>query len=438
MAGRRRCNGARGGVAVRVTIVLCALVLPGASGCGSGGGGGGGSGGGGLSALPPSAPAIVDDDALWLCTNRPERPHDGALGLRIAGVRECTAGSTAAVAGGDIYVAPGGDDADTGDSPASALRTLAEALCRAQPGQTVHLAPGTYREGAALGALGSASSAPLVIRGEPQPGQPVVLDGERWRTHGIGLVECWNVRIEGIRFEHYSDAGVWVLLGGGIELVDLEVTGCGRCSVEPDVEGEGFGINLLGVQGYTVANCRFEDNGPLLSEVLAGRVLGTGINTFESSGGTIADNTITLTRGGGILIEDGSAVTVTGNAIVDNFLLAYDNYWDGGVWVDGSRDVTLRDNTIERNYGGAGVQISDEEGRYPTSSKEIRLTGNTIRDNLGAGVLIWGYGQCPPPADAVLDHASLTTDNTIVNNRLQGSAADLLCDPTFLGGELPD
>ncbi|RME85549.1 MAG: right-handed parallel beta-helix repeat-containing protein [Caldilineae bacterium] len=380
---------------------------------------------------------IENDDADWLCGDRrPERPREYDIGVVAAGIEECYPGDEPPVSGEHIWISPQGDDTNSGESPASALRTLKSVLCRVAPGQTVHLLPGVYREAVALGGAGNADSATIRIRGEGADPTAVVLDGEYWRSFAIGLVESFHISIENLTVQHYTDAGIYSLGGGDVSLVGVVSRYNGRCNVDPDSEGEGFGVNLVGTGDIRVEGSRFEHNGPLLAPVLCGDVLGTGINTFEASG-VIRGNTIRHTRGGGILVEKSTGpFLVEDNVVEKNDLLAPDNYWDGGIWIDESVDVTVGKNRFSDNWGGAGIQISDEEGAYPRSSKQITVTGNTLTGNF-AGVLIWGYGVCPPPGDVITNWESLLQDNRVAENRFDGKDYPIRCDPEFVGGEVP-
>lgn len=334
---------------------------------GCGGGGGGESAPTGCSrdpiALPASLP-IVDDDAQWLCGALPEPARvDDNLGFDLSGARSCLAGSRPAVSGNDIYVAPEGADSASGASSTEALATLQEALCRALPGQTIHMAPGTYRGAAAVVGIGASASEEVVIRGEGAEPGDTVLDGEFWRSAAITLGESYNVRIENLTVTHYIDAGIQTQLGAKITVQNIVSRSNGRCSVNADSAGEGFGINLVGTKDVRVADSLFEDNGPLLRPVLCGEVLGTGINTFEVSG-TISGNTIRSTRGGAMLLEDSGPALVENNIAEGNFLLAVDNYRGRrrldrreprhpGTWQHLPRQLGRRGNPRVRR--GAGV-----------------------------------------------------------------------------------
>jgi parallel beta-helix repeat protein len=79
-------------------------------------------------------------------------------------------------------------------------------------------------------------------------------------------------------------------------------------------------------------------------------LMGTGINTFECTDCTIRSNQSHENIGGGILVEDGVNVLVEGNNVYDNDLDAWvDEWWDGGLWVDGGHDIIIRNNTFTGN-----------------------------------------------------------------------------------------
>ncbi len=385
----------------------------------------------------PATLGILNDDAMWLCgADRPEKPHEYGIGIVAAGIEECYPGDEPEAPGNDIWVATDGDDGHNGMDETQALRTLKSALCRVRPGQTIHLGPGTYHTAVAVGGMGHSHSAPVVIRGEGDDPSSVVLDGEYWRSFALGLVESFNFRIENLTVQHYTDAGIYSLVGGGVSIQNVISRFNGRCSVDPDAQGEGFGVNLDGTGDIRVENSRFEHNGPLLAPALCGEALGTGINTFEASG-VIRGNTIVHTRGGGILVEKSTGPFLIENNLAEkNDFLAPNNYWDAGIWIDESVDVTLRNNRFRDNWGGAGVMVSDEEGAYPRSSKQITLTHNTLTGNF-VGVLVWGYGQCPPPADVIPNWPTLTQDNDLSANRFDDSEHAVWCDPDFVGGQIP-
>jgi parallel beta-helix repeat protein len=107
-----------------------------------------------------------------------------------------------------LYVAPGGNDANPGTSPALPLRTVQRAATLAQAGDLVLIRPGVYRESVTVARSGTAAQ-PIVFRGD---GSGVVLDGAdaaiaggvSWSSAGGGV---WS-RVTGFPTGHVvTEAG---------------------------------------------------------------------------------------------------------------------------------------------------------------------------------------------------------------------------------------
>lgn len=330
----------------------------------------------------------------------------GTLGIVQQNGVECLADLAAPHPGELLYAAPDGDARNRGDRPQAPL-PLAEALCSLRPGQTLLLLPGTYRQSILLGEYGT-PGLPIVIRGLLDGDQRPRLDGEGMRSVGIGLVESTNLVIENLSFVNYRDQGLLILLGSQFVVRGNLIENNGRDSIDPDANGEGFGINVLGARQVLIENNLVLGNGPN-HQRWEKHILGTGINTYELVEGVIRQNQIVGNIGGGILVENGAEVLVENNHIEGNQLDANGDYWDGGIWVDGSRQVVLRGNTIINNLG-PGIVISDEDVRYPAASIGTRLEGNIVRHNL-YGLYSWNFGVCPLPEDALLLAGNEIRDN---------------------------
>ena len=89
--------------------------------------------------------------------------------------------------------------------------------------------------------------------------------------------------------------------------------------------------------------------------------MGTGINTRNCIHCQIQSNRSYNNTGGGIFFEDGVDMLIEGNEVFDNDLDAtIDGWWDGGIWIDGGRDIIVRNNMFRDNLGPE-IQISDED-----------------------------------------------------------------------------
>lgn len=115
-----------------------------------------------------------------------------------------------------LHVAPSGNDAHDGLTPATALRSIQRAADLAQPGDLVRVAPGLYHEAVGLPRSGSAAQ-PIVFRGQ---GAGVLLDGARvlpadatWAALGNGVYrttldfDTGHVVSEQGRLFRYASAG---------------------------------------------------------------------------------------------------------------------------------------------------------------------------------------------------------------------------------------
>jgi hypothetical protein len=130
--------------------------------------------------------------------------------------------------GADLWVdAQNGEDANTGRSAGEALRTIQRAAYLAEPGDTVHILPGVYREAVRPGKSGSAD-APILYVAENGPGTVTVrgsqpassLTWTRLTEDSIGLppgVDPTNI--------YYTDLSTWGLESPPRFIVELDGAG---------------------------------------------------------------------------------------------------------------------------------------------------------------------------------------------------------------------
>ncbi len=353
------------------------------------------------------AEGVGPNEAVVSVSN-PDR--DGLVGIAFQNGVECLGEEALPIAADSVYVSPIGDESNAGDTETAPFGTLAYALCNLRPGQTLYVLPGTYRESVVMGAFGDAGAS-ITIRGIMQGDQRPVLDGESNRTMGIGLVESTNIIIQNLEFRNYTDEGVNILLGSDFVIRNNLFIANGRASTDPDLNGEGFGINVDGASAVLIEGNQAINNGPN-EELQEKHILGMGINTYELRDSIIRDNDSHDNIGGGILVEDSINVLVESNRISGNELDANGDYWDGGIWVDGGENITLRGNIITDNHG-PGLNLSDEDVQYPDASVGYVVEDNVVTGNL-FGVYNYNFGQCPVPDDAI--HFS---DNRIEDNSEQ-------------------
>ena len=144
-----------------------------------------------------------------------------------------------------------------------------------------------------------------------------------------------------------------------------------------------------------------------------GLTLQNGVATHEQGGGlfastkgqiTLNNNTIsnnTGAYGGGVYVASTSEITIimNNNAISNN-----SGGWGGGVYISSYRSSVILANNAFRNntaWGGGGVYVS--------SADALTLTNNTISDNTGGASLGGGIYVRSAPAVTM-------TNNTVTNN----------------------
>ena len=113
------------------------------------------------------------------------------------------------------YVSPEGNDSASGHTPATAWRTLAKAVASAQPGVTVYVMPGEYKENVTLSTQGTSEyPVELLTYGRGQ----VILDGRGGTRPGISLQNARHVNLDGFIFRGFSGPGLALTSGDNIVL----------------------------------------------------------------------------------------------------------------------------------------------------------------------------------------------------------------------------
>jgi parallel beta-helix repeat protein len=301
------------------------------------------------------------------------------------------------------YVDKRGNDNNDGLTVEEAFRTVNRAAKTLQPGDTVRIQAGVYNEDITLEGVGSAE-APILISGT---GSKVILDGDKKLNIGFWCEQCTNITFENLEIRRYTDIGIGTFFSSGITMRNLNVHDNGTDAQLDDWEIEGYGIHVDESKQITIENNEVYRNGPQPQK--PGRLMGTGINTYMITDSTIRNNRSYDNIGGGILVEDSVNVLVENNEIFGNDLDATaEEWWDGGLWLDGGQNITVRNNTF-RNNKGPGIEISDEEHQKPSG---YLLENNIITGNY-FGIYIWNFGTSDlPPTDILRMVNNQIADNT--------------------------
>lgn len=339
-----------------------------------------------------------------------------------------------------------------GSTAASTLRvpqdfpTIQAAIDAAPGGETVEVAPGTYRENLVI-------AKSLVLRSS-NGAAVTVIDGGRVGPVVVVMsgtaVQLATIQRSGTVALATSPTGTGALTIQSSEFQSSGVvsgTSTGALTIQRSssvVIASGNGIDSVTIQGFTITNGLNSFNGPgtggpggiSLDSVIAvirdnviqnnAGCFGAGIGA-RTAAATIRDNQIRNNTqdascegadGGGIFINgDGVAPSLISNNTVSGHTIGGRG---AGIAVQGTSNLTIRDNTISGNHadsagGGAGGGIM------------INVASATIRDNtLSENSAQSGGAMALFP----IDNANLVTArrNTMTNNQatLAGSAVYLI------------
>lgn len=225
-------------------------------------------------------------------------------------------------------------------TPTGPVRTLGEAVRRAQPGDTILVRAGRYAEPTIL------VDRRVVILGEGQP----VFDGEGART--VLRITADSVVVRGLVVRNTGALGSEDRAG---ILVD------GAHGVR--VEGNEVRDAAFGIYGKEVRDLRVVGNmvaGPGAAYALAGN----GIQCWSCEDVAVEANTVTAHRDG-IYLEFASRSAILRNTVVEN--LRY------GLHFMRSDTSVYRGNSFDRNGAGIAVMYSGW----------IDISGNRFTDNRG-------------------------------------------------------
>jgi hypothetical protein len=323
---------------------------------------------------------------------------------------------------GLLYVAPDGDDGNTG-SRGEPLEGLSAALSRAVPGTTVRLQGGTYRPTRTIGARGLAGTAdePVVVEADPVAEGRPVFDFAGATVGGMRFSDCQWLEIGGFTVRNAPSRGLFVEAGSSDVLVeDVSVWASGGNSA-----ASGVGVFVLGSRDVTLRRVTAQNNydpstggnnadgigierspGTLVDSCVARGNADDGFDLWQTTETTVrhcwaSDNGYGpdgneagdgdgFKLGGG----DGSGANVVRRCVAfDNRVRGFD---DNGA----SRPVTLYNCTAWRNPVDyrLGCQFDLTEPRCPD---------HRLRNNLSAG----GGVQLSPFVDSAANSWDLGIDD---------------------------
>ncbi|MGC1244130.1 MAG: nitrous oxide reductase family maturation protein NosD [Chryseosolibacter sp.] len=300
------------------------------------------------------------------------------------------------------------------------IASLKTAITRAEPGDTILIKPGTYREGNVR------INKPLTIIGENYP----VFDGEN--KYEIFTIQAQGVTIRGLRF---IDTGIASME----DVAAVKVMN----SKNITIAGNQFSNAFFGIHFSNTTHSKVENN-DLKASAVAEYEIGNGIHMWKCSQIDIRNNRISGHRDG-IYFEFVTNSFITKNISEGNlryglhFMFSHnDEYRENsfinngaGVAVMYTKNVRMYDNFFERNWGGASyaLLLKDIQDSEVIGNKFIE---NTIAIHIeGVSRTRFDKNDFTGNGYAVRLQAS-SDDNVFVHNNFSGNTFDFATNGTMV------
>jgi parallel beta-helix repeat protein len=272
---------------------------------------------------------------------------------------------------------------------------IQDAIDRAQPGDSVVVRPGTYREALAI------DVSQLTLLGTEVGGERTILDGGGLLTDGI-VGSGSQIEIRGFHVRNYTANGIMIDRAADVVFRDLVLENTGL-----------YGVYPVEVVGVTVERCR----------VVGAR--DAGIYVGQSKHIVVRQN---VTHGNvtGIEIENSVDARVEENDVYDNtggilvFLLpnnpskiSHEAVIRGNrVYSNNRENVADPDAFVARVPAGTGIMV--------LAADNVRVTGNEVVNNRSAGIAVLGLDSVFG-AGTAYDVDPFPENNLIFDNVIEGN-----------------
>src|SRR6478609_8668030 len=353
--------------------------------------------------------------------------------LAIVGGVGCATSANAAVVPQTFYVSPTGTDLNTGLSTARPFKTIQHALDLAQPGTTISLGPGSYRESVDTKVDGT-TEAPITIRGTGA---------------GTGYAGAPAVTV-------YGTGHVFDIFNSNYRLDGFAVNG------EEGLVGKTFPTMMSEAVAFKDANqASIVDSRPIYvsSPVAAGAITNVSIAnmTISGSGGecvrmrntsysTITNSTISFCgltakqTDGAYLYHNGEGIYIgtspkAGQPVDDS---SFNVMTGNKINTFGSECLDVKENAHDNTFANNDCGFNIEPREYYGSNLELRghsntVTGNRISQSVAVGVKL----KSDTPALGIGNNS--ITRNTFVNQlgftiRNEQTTLGTVCGNQFAAG----
>jgi parallel beta-helix repeat protein len=296
----------------------------------------------------------------------------------------------------------------------SGAKSLATALKRAKPGETIVLAPGTYTQNVVISnknnltIVGAANQSSIFA---PASGDAIkvilssniTIENVWFRSQGSQgrglLVEGSSLTVQNIKTDGTLGDGALVVEDQG-QAAKLTATSSQFDSVQT-----GYGLELEQGASATINGCTFNNNGTASSDNHA------SVGLFVGGGATanVLNSQFIGNASAGLFAYQNSQVTAQGSTFSDN-------QQDGALFAN-QATANLVDNTFASNgvTRGGGTGFNGVEF-FTSFTGTAVVTGNLFQNNTASGVYI---GSAPNN----IQIGNNTFDNNVVGVSLDASAA---------------
>lgn len=287
--------------------------------------------------------------------------------------------------------------------------SIQDAVDQAQPGDTIQVAPGTYRESVLV------ELPNLSLIGQVAGGRRPILSGEGNRENGL-VVCAAAFKLEGIELRDYTENGVLVQQTSNVSLRDLIANHTGEYGlfavsssqvvIEDSVAigASDTGIYVGQSQDVTVSGSEATENVSGFEIENSSRVV---LQDNDSHGNTAGVLVFVLP---GLEQKRGLDNLVRGNRIIGNNLANF----------------ASAEDIVSSVPAGTGILIMAADG--------TEVTGNEIRDNRSVGIAVISLKELFPDRP-LFDVGTETEGSWIHDNQVEGNGAEP--DPALADAGLP-
>lgn len=310
----------------------------------------------------------------------------------------------------NYYVSPKGKDTNLGteDSPFASIQ---KAIDLVEPGGHVFLLEGVYYQTVSLTKSGSSTDGYISLQNAV--GQTAIMDGEGLKQVDGGVISIMDasyVRVSGIEIMHYrtksaeaTPTGIMVSGGGShIEIIGNRIHDMGTNAGKKAGGGNAHGIAVYGDSPTPLQQVTINQNELYNLKLGASEALVVNGNV---DGFQIVQNIVHDNNNIGIDVIGFEAVApsteqdqarnglVQGNNVYNNSSFgnaAYGKeYSAAGIYVDGGKDIEIKDNDIHHN--DFGIELASEHADGSTSN--VNVSFNHIYNNRASGITLGGYDE---------------------------------------------